>query len=61
VHLLGPSKCRLTIFEGKHHQIKRMFASFSLKVISLHREAVGDLELLDELKEGQWIEFSPSR
>jgi 16S rRNA U516 pseudouridylate synthase RsuA-like enzyme len=38
-----------------------MFASFSLKVISLHREAVGDLELLDELEEGQWMEFSPSR
>jgi 16S rRNA U516 pseudouridylate synthase RsuA-like enzyme len=38
-----------------------MFARFSLRVISLHREAVGDLELLDELEEGQWMEFSPSR
>lgn len=61
IKLLGKNKCRLTIFEGKHHQIKRMFAKFSLKVTKLHREAVGDLELPDELKEGQWAEFVPAR
>lgn len=59
VNLLGPKRCRLTIFEGKHHQIKRMFSRFSLKVICLHREAVGALELPTELEEGQWMEFRP--
>ena len=41
VELLNPRQCRLTIFEGKHHQVKRMFAQFDLKVVSLHREAIG--------------------
>jgi 16S rRNA pseudouridine516 synthase len=59
VGLLAPNQCRLTIYEGKHHQIKRMFARFSLKVTSLHREAIGDIDLPDDLKRGQWMEFSP--
>lgn len=59
VELLGQSRCRLTIFEGKHHQIKRMFARFSLKVTTLHREAIGNLEIPEDLKEGDWTVFSP--
>lgn len=57
VELLGERKCRLTIFEGKHHQVKRMFARFDLKVISLHREAIGEMSLPDDLKSGEWREF----
>lgn len=60
IEQLGPGKCRLTIYEGKHHQIKRMFAKFSLKVIALHREAIGELELSGEFKEGEWIEIIPT-
>jgi len=59
VELLRANECRLTIFEGKHHQIKRMFARFSLKVVRLHREAIGDLELPEDLDEGNWVEFTP--
>ncbi|MGE9266527.1 MAG: pseudouridine synthase [Verrucomicrobiales bacterium] len=51
--------CRLTIYEGKHHQVKRMFARYGLKVISLHREAMGGLELDANLAPGAWREFSP--
>ena len=57
VELLGVSRCRLTIFEGKHHQVKRMFARFDLKVTSLHREAIGELRLPADLEEGEWREF----
>lgn len=60
VERVGPQRCLLTIFEGKHHQVKRMFARFSLRVVSLHREAIGDFELPDELGTGEWMEFSPS-
>ena len=60
VELLDANRCRLTIFEGKHHQIKRMFATFSLKVTKLHREAIGELVLPEDLNEGEWIEFLPS-
>lgn len=52
--LLAESECLLTIYEGKHHQVKRMFAGFGLKVISLHREAMGSLELGSELQPEQW-------
>ncbi len=58
VELLGISQCRLTIFEGKHHQVKRMFARFDLKVVQLHREAIGDIELPDDLQPGEWREFN---
>ena len=40
-----PCACRLTIFEGKHHQVKRMFARFGIRVVGLHREAVGPIRL----------------
>jgi len=54
VELLGSSRCRLTIYEGKHHQVKRMFARFHLKVTALHREAIGSIELPDDLHPGEW-------
>ena len=54
VELLSSEECLLTIYEGKHHQVKRMFAGFDLKVMALHREAMGSLELDEGLAEGQW-------
>ena len=59
IELQDKDSCRLTIFEGKHHQIKRMFARFDLKVVKLHREAIGALDLPASLKERQWKEFLP--
>ena len=54
VALLRENLCQLTIFEGKHHQVKRMFARFGVKVTALHREAMGPLELDESLSEGEW-------
>ena len=54
VELLSSQECLLTIYEGKHHQVKRMFAGFGLKVMALHREAMGSLELDEALEPGQW-------
>lgn len=39
--------------EGRYHQIKRMFGHFQIKVLSLHRFAVGNLSLDDDLLESQ--------
>lgn len=48
----------LTIYEGKHHQVKRMFSRFGIKVIALHREAIGSIEMEDQLLSGQWRELT---
>ncbi|MBA34770.1 MAG: 16S rRNA pseudouridine(516) synthase [Oleispira sp.] len=42
----------LTITEGKYHQVKRMFAAVGNRVISLHREKIGEVQL--DVEEGQW-------
>ncbi|MGI2259306.1 16S rRNA pseudouridine(516) synthase RsuA [Shewanella sp. GXUN23E] len=44
----------LTIMEGKYHQVKRMFGAVGNKVVGLHREAVGPLELDADLQPGEW-------
>lgn len=44
----------LTIHEGKYHQVKRMFAAIGNKVVKLHREAVGNIELDADLEPGEW-------
>lgn len=43
----------LTITEGKYHQVKRMFAAVGNRVIGLHREKIGAIELAD-LAPGEW-------
>jgi 16S rRNA pseudouridine516 synthase len=51
--LITPDEVLLTITEGKYHQVKRMFAAVGNKVVGLHREQIGQLELGD-LPEGEW-------
>ena len=45
---------RLTIHEGKYHQVKRMFAAVGNLVTALHRESVGDIVLEDALLSGEY-------
>ena len=45
---------RLTLTEGKYHQVKRMVAAVSNRVESLHRSQIGGLRLPDDLSPGQW-------
>ncbi|HEX6703688.1 MAG TPA: 16S rRNA pseudouridine(516) synthase [Albitalea sp.] len=45
---------RLTLTEGKYHQVKRMVAAAGNRVERLHRSAFGALVLPDELGPGQW-------
>jgi 16S rRNA pseudouridine516 synthase len=49
---LGEREARLTIAEGKYHQVKRMFAAVGNHVLRLHRERIGTLELDPTLPEG---------
>lgn len=52
--LLGPAVARLSIVEGRYHQVKRMFGHFNNKVLRLHRESMGPLQLDPELEPGQY-------
>jgi 16S rRNA pseudouridine516 synthase len=49
----GPDQARITVTEGRYHQVKRMFAAVGNHVEALHRAAVGGLDL-GELPSGQW-------
>lgn len=51
---LGPRTSRLSIIEGRYHQVKRMFGHFDNKVIGLHRERMGALVLDATLAPGQY-------
>ncbi len=45
---------RLTLTEGKYHQVKRMVAAVSNRVEGLHRSQIGGLKLPADLLPGQW-------
>ena len=51
--VLGPRRARLTVTEGRYHQVRRMFAATGNHVETLHRVAVGALTLGD-LPVGAW-------
>lgn len=54
LQLLGPRSARLSIVEGRYHQVKRMFGHFDNKVLRLHRESMGPLVLDSALKPGEY-------
>lgn len=52
------SKVKLTIKEGKFHQVKRMFLAVGKKVIYLKRIAIGGLKLDETLELGDYRELT---
>ncbi|SFU27906.1 pseudouridine synthase [Halomonas korlensis] len=51
------TEAQLTLYEGKYHQVKRMFAAIGRHVEALHREAIGPLTLDASLPPGDWREL----
>lgn len=60
LEILEERVARVTLVEGRYHQIKRMFGRFRNPVRSLHRIAIGSLSLDPDLQPGQWRELSAS-
>jgi 16S rRNA pseudouridine516 synthase len=58
LELLAPRLARLSIIEGRYHQVKRMFGHFNNKVTRLHRERMGPLELDGALAPGEYRALS---
>ena len=52
-HFVGPRLAEVTIFEGRYHQVRRMFAAVGNHVESLKRCAIGELEM-GSLPGGRW-------
>lgn len=52
LEILSEYTARLSLVEGKYHQVKRMFGFFQNEVLTLHRASVGTLTL-DGLELGQ--------
>ncbi|MCW7536409.1 16S rRNA pseudouridine(516) synthase [Aquabacterium sp. A7-Y] len=52
--ITGERELRLTLVQGKYHQVKRMVAAVGNEVARLHRSRFGALELGRELAPGQW-------
>ena len=52
------SETRLTIQEGRYHQVKRMFEAVGKEVIYLKRLSMGSLELDQDLKPGEYRELT---
>lgn len=50
----------MEIQEGKYHQVKRMFAAVGNRVIALHREAIGGIQLAETLAPGQYRPLTPA-
>jgi 16S rRNA pseudouridine516 synthase len=57
LEVIDARTARVTITEGRYHQVKRMFAAVGNHVERLHRSAIGSLELRD-LPAGQWRELN---
>ncbi|MDH1261965.1 pseudouridine synthase [Pseudomonas sp. GD03944] len=54
LQLLGSHSARLTLFEGRYHQVKRMFGHFRNRVVALHRESMGEIILDPALQPGEY-------
>lgn len=52
--IIHEQAARVTLSEGKYHQVKRMFAAIGNKVDYLHREKIGDISLDEQLAPGEY-------
>lgn len=53
LEVISKKLVRLEIFEGRYHQVKRMFKALGNEVISLHRESFGEFRV-DTLESGKY-------
>jgi 16S rRNA pseudouridine516 synthase len=58
LEIMAPSACRLTITEGKFHQVKRMFEAVGRRVVYLKRVKIGGVCLDGALPPGGSRELS---
>lgn len=58
--ITGECTGRLTLHEGRYHQVRRMLAAVGAPVESLERIEIGPLKLAElNLAPGEWVEIDP--
>lgn len=55
---LSATQCRITVTEGKFHEVRRIFLALGNEVIALHRLSIGSLQLDKNLAPGQYRELT---
>ena len=50
--------CKITVHEGKFHEVRRIFRALGNEVTELERLAIGKLEMPKDLISGQWRELT---
>ena len=55
---LSATQCRITVTEGKFHEVRRIFMALGNEVIALHRLSIGNLQLDANLAPGKWRELT---
>ena len=58
LEVLAENRARVTVQEGKYHQVKRMFGARGKPVLALHRASFGPLQLDETLYPGQFRELT---
>ena len=58
LEITGEYTAKVTLKEGRYHQIKRMFGCYGAKVVELHRLTMGNLHLPDDLAVGECRELT---
>ena len=54
INIQSASSALLTIYEGKYHQVKRMFTAVGNKITYLKRMSMGELKLDPKLELGEY-------
>ena len=55
---LSETEVRVTLTEGRYHQVKRMFGALGNRVATLHRERIGRIRLDPALEPGDYRELT---
>jgi 16S rRNA pseudouridine516 synthase len=58
IYNTGEMSAEVIVYEGKYHQVKRMFSALGSRVLYLKRLSAGPVVLDDELAEGDYRELT---
>ena len=58
---INETNCRITVTEGKFHEVRRIFRALGNEVAALKRIAIGKLELPQDLAPGEYKSFLPEQ